>query len=68
MKENSDSDFIPNSDDERIKIADPKLLSKKRKAQLKIKDVTTRHSGLWNKSQNEIYIQFLTEFKDDFEE
>jgi len=50
MKENSDSDFIPNSDDERIKIADPKLLSKKRKAQLKIKDVTTRHSGLWNKS------------------
>lgn len=52
MKVNSDSDFIPNSDDYHIKIADPKLLSKKRKAQLKMKDVTTKHSGLWNKHEN----------------
>lgn len=52
MNKNSDSDFIPNSDDERIKIADPKLMSKKRKAQLKMKDVTTKHSGLWNKNEN----------------
>ena len=39
MHANSDSDFIPNSDDEKIKIADPKLLNKKRKARLKAKDV-----------------------------
>lgn len=52
MKTNSDSDFVPNSDDEHIKILDPKLQSKKRKAQLKMKDVSTKHSGLWNKQEN----------------
>lgn len=31
MDKNSDSDFVPNSDDEKMKILDLKLLNKKRK-------------------------------------
>ena len=52
MKSQTDSDFQPCSEDEHVKIADPKLQSKKRKALLKMKDVSTKHSGLWNKIEN----------------
>jgi len=48
----NDSDFNPSSVEDQIKIIDPKLQSKKRKAKLKIKDVSTKHSGLWNKNEN----------------
>lgn len=48
MDKNSDSDFIPNSEDEKIKILDPKLLNKKRKQRLKAKDVSTKYAGLWS--------------------
>jgi len=48
MKINDDSDFSPNSVDDNIKIVDPRQQIKKRKALLKIKDVSTKHSGLWS--------------------
>lgn len=52
MKMNYDSDFSPNSVDDNIKIVDPRQQIKKRKALLKIKDVSTKHSGLWSNQEN----------------